>query len=158
MPKRKNNKYTKEQLVPIIKEAYCWTDVCRQVGVKPLTGAQTHLKNVAIKYGIDFSHFLGRSVTKGRPSTNKPKPIEVYLNNEIAISSGKLRLRLIKEGLKEEKCELCGLTHWLNGKIPLELDHIDSNHHNNSLDNLQILCPNCHAILTRERRKRRRKK
>ena len=57
------------------------------------------------------------------------------------------------KALKEEKCELCGLTHWLNGKIPLELDHIDSNHHNNSLDNLQILCPNCHAVVTIERRK-----
>lgn len=52
---------------------------------------------------------------------------------------------MIKEGYKEYKCECCGLTEWRGKPIPLELHHKDGNHDNNKLDNLEILCPNCHA-------------
>lgn len=56
-----------------------------------------------------------------------------------------LRLRLIKEKDWEEKCNNCGLFEWMNQKIPLELDHIDGNRENHLLNNLRLLCPNCHA-------------
>ena len=51
-----------------------------------------------------------------------------------------------KEKIKERKCESCGLTEWKGEEIPLELHHIDGNHFNNDLDNLQLLCPNCHSL------------
>jgi hypothetical protein len=51
---------------------------------------------------------------------------------------------LIKEGLKEAKCECCGRTEWLG--VPLELHHINEVHTDNRLENLLILCPNCHAM------------
>jgi hypothetical protein len=53
-------------------------------------------------------------------------------------------LRLIEEGIKEARCECCGLSTWNGKPIPLELHHKDLNHYNNDLDNLQILCSNCH--------------
>ena len=56
-----------------------------------------------------------------------------------------MRKRLIIEGLKNHRCECCGLSEWLEEPIPLELDHIDGDHYNNMLENLKILCPNCHA-------------
>jgi hypothetical protein len=48
--------------------------------------------------------------------------------------------------MKEERCEDCELSEWMGTKIPLELHHIDGNNENNNLDNLEILCPNCHAL------------
>lgn len=57
-----------------------------------------------------------------------------------------LLCKLIKDGIKEDKCELCGITYWQGKHLPLELHHKDRNHFNNNLDNLQILCPNCHSI------------
>lgn len=45
----------------------------------------------------------------------------------------------------ESYCYECKLTEWCGKNIPLELDHIDGSHNNNSLDNLRLLCPNCHA-------------
>ena len=57
-----------------------------------------------------------------------------------------LNKRLINEGIKERKCECCGNTEWMGYPIVLELHHIDGNHMNHSLDNLQLLCPNCHSI------------
>ena len=43
------------------------------------------------------------------------------------------------------RCECCGLTEWLNQPIKLEVHHIDGDNTNNQDDNLQLLCPNCHA-------------
>ncbi len=72
--------------------------------------------------------------------------IDEYLNNIQPIQSYKLKSRLFKEELKQKQCESCKLTEWLGKPIPLELDHIDGNNSNNSLNNLRILCPNCHAL------------
>lgn len=47
--------------------------------------------------------------------------------------------------MKEYKCEECGLTEWNNKKISLELHHIDGDRTNNIIENLQLLCPNCHS-------------
>lgn len=70
------------------------------------------------------------------------KPIEEILNSTCANSVK--RKRLIEEGIKENKCECCGLSEWMGKPIPLELHHKDFNHFNNTLENLQILCSNCH--------------
>jgi len=42
-------------------------------------------------------------------------------------------------------CYICGLSDWLGNKISLETHHIDGNNKNNTINNLQILCPNCHS-------------
>lgn len=47
--------------------------------------------------------------------------------------------------LRDWKCEKCGRTEWEGQKIPLCVHHIDGNHINNQIENLQVLCPNCHA-------------
>lgn len=57
----------------------------------------------------------------------------------------KLHKRLIKEGIKEPKCEICGNSEWCGKPIPLQLDHIDGDSHNHVLENLRLICPNCHA-------------
>ena len=58
----------------------------------------------------------------------------------------KIKGKLIREGLKENKCEICGLINEWNGKpLVLQLHHINGNHTDNRLENLQILCPNCHS-------------
>jgi len=75
----------------------------------------------------------------------KKRPIDQYLNNSFPVASSHLRQRLIKEGILQAKCYRCGITEWLGQPAPLELEHIDGNHKNNLLENLTILCPNCHA-------------
>ncbi|WP_394999913.1 HNH endonuclease signature motif containing protein [Acinetobacter sp.] len=142
--------YTKELLEPIVKDSKAWSEVCRKLGIKPATGAQTHVKKRAGLFGITHEHFAGNAWNKGRTFAPKQK-IETYLIKNSTLGSHKLKLRLIKDGLKEAKCEICELTHWRDEPIVLELDHKDSDHFNNEIENLQILCPNCHAQLTRQR-------
>ena len=73
-------------------------------------------------------------------------PIEEILVENSTYQSAKLKKRLIEEGLKEERCELCGIGNEWNGRmLTLQLHHINGNHTDNRIENLQILCPNCHS-------------
>jgi Zn finger protein HypA/HybF involved in hydrogenase expression len=74
------------------------------------------------------------------------KPLSDIFEGTRTMKSYNLKNRLISEGYKKSKCEECGISETWNGKfLTLELDHIDGNNRNNSLDNLKILCPNCHS-------------
>lgn len=70
---------------------------------------------------------------------------EILEGKRPKFQTNKLRIRLIKEGIKEEKCEECGIDSWRGKKISLELNHIDGNKENHTLSNLEIICPNCHS-------------
>ena len=60
--------------------------------------------------------------------------------------SYKLKKRLLKEGFKEQRCECCGLEKWQGMPIPLESHHVNGDNRDNRTENLQLLCPNCHAL------------
>jgi len=71
--------------------------------------------------------------------------LDRVFSNQQFLKSHKLKGLLFRFSLKEKKCEACGVETWLNKPIKLELHHVDGNPRNNSLTNLQILCPNCHS-------------
>jgi hypothetical protein len=99
-----------------------------------------YLKKLDIRY-------TGQQNKKGQQKgANVYRDSSNYLCKGSRIPSARLRAKLIRDGLKEDKCEKCGNTHWLGKKLPLELHHKDGDHYNNELTNLEILCPNCHAV------------
>ena len=97
-----------------------------------------HLTDIGIEY-------KGNPQRKGIQHKESQKNASAYFNNTVYICASKLRNILIRDGYKESKCERCGLSEWMGEPIPLELHHKDLNHYNNNLDNLQILCSNCHT-------------
>ena len=84
---------------------------------------------------------------------DKTRDIEDYTSNKVPMQSDKLKIRLINEGYLEPRCNMCGISRWLDGEVPLQLDHKDGNKDNNNLKNLRLLCPNCHALTPQYRLK-----
>lgn len=82
------------------------------------------------------------------------KSLDLILTENSTYQSYKLLKRLIIEGKKEKKCECCGSIKWNGREIPLELHHINGNRTDNRLENLQVLCPNCHALTDNYRGKK----
>lgn len=80
--------------------------------------------------------------------------MDLILTKDSTYQPYKLLKRLIKEGKKERKCECCGNTKWMDQEIPLELHHINGDRTDNRLENLQVLCPNCHAFTDNYRGKK----
>lgn len=128
----------KEEILQWIAENETNAEMARRLECKVDT-----LKGYYKKWGIEYSGNQGAKGKKSTPNPNR-QTTEELLQNPLT-QSNKLRLRLLKDGIKEHKCERCENTEWLDEPIPLELHHIDGNHYNNDLSNLQILCPNCHA-------------
>lgn len=138
------NKYTVDDVIVAVKSCCCLREVLDRLGVVPAGGNYTRLKKIIKNNNIDISHFRRPGWSKGIVLGPKV-PIETYLFNGSNISSFKLKKKLLNAGLFEHKCYSCGLTEWLGKPIPLELEHIDGVRDNNTLSNLTLLCPNCHA-------------
>ena len=76
----------------------------------------------------------------------KTRDMEDYLSNRVPMQSDKLKIRLINQGYLDPNCSICGMSRWLDGEIPLQLDHKNGDGEDNRLENLRLLCPNCHAL------------
>lgn len=141
----KLRKYSVNQLRNAIKESTSLAQTLKKLNVSPCGGNYQVLKRAISFYDLDTSHFTGQLWNKGK-KIGARKPLKKYLNNEINITSYKLKKRLIEEKVFDRKCSNCKRKKWLNQLIPLELDHINGNSQDNSLSNLRLLCPNCHAL------------
>ena len=130
-----------ERIKEVIPQCINFTEVLEMLSIPRQGNNSNTLKRLLDENNIDYSHFTGRARVYNNTSTS----ISEYLSNRAKITSGKLRIKLLAEGLKENKCEICGITKWLGNPIVCQLHHIDGNNQNNNLENLQILCPNCHS-------------
>jgi len=137
-------KYTKEEFIESVKSSISIRQCLKKLGLAPKGGNYRTFHRYVKKLSIDISHFKGQGWNKGQNFGPK-RPIEDYLSNKFKTSSHSLRKRLVKENYFEHKCYKCNHTRWNNEPIPLELEHKDGDHSNNNLDNLTLLCPNCHA-------------
>ena len=146
--KRAYRRITEEELRNIVNECDCFADVCRYLNRSPVGGNITNISLLCRRWNIDTSHMLNkRPHNKGKPAKNKRHWHSLLAmgsgNTDRRIGGGRLRRALIEAGV-EYKCNYCGLTEWRGKKI-LEVDHIDGQYWNNLKENLQFLCPNCHA-------------
>jgi hypothetical protein len=150
MPKRK---HTKESLEPLVKKNKSVTGVLRDLGLKITGGNHRSITQRIKEYGIDKSHFTGQGWSKGETQTSHSSVEKVARFNRIpddevfkkgsGYNPSKLYNRLLQIGW-DNKCKVCGLETWLKKPIRLHVDHINGDHSDHRLDNLQLLCPNCH--------------
>lgn len=113
-------------------------------------------KRYAKQYGCFKTNQSGKGMKTNNPLNKYPLE-DILEGKHPQYQSNKLRIRLIQEKVFEHKCNRCGNAEWLGVPIPLELEHKDGQSNNHKLDNLELLCPNCHAFTSSYRGKNTRK-
>jgi ribosomal protein L7Ae-like RNA K-turn-binding protein len=130
----------KEELQRLVDESSSLTDILRKQG-KSVSGTTVKiLKNKLDEYGIQYFFIKEKDII------GKKIELSEILKKDRPYRSSALKQRLIEEGLKEDVCEICNQGPIWNGKpLTLQLDHINGDHNDNRIENLRILCPNCHT-------------
>lgn len=139
----------KEGFIRVCNEAVSAASAARQLNMHFNT-----FKRYAILFGCYITNQSHKGVSIG-PRKNGIKTDDILAGLYPDYQTYKLKRRLIREGYIEDRCNRCG---W-NGKVvgaeftPCELHHKDGNSHNHSLDNLELICPNCHSLTPNYRAK-----
>src|SRR3989344_5852579 len=140
--------WTEEQLKDAARTSFSFRQVLIKLRLVEAGGNYDKIKKYLNEYSVDITHFKGRGWNSGlKVTTNPPTPLEKILVDGSYFQSFKLKNRLFSAGLKTKKCEECGWAKYTDdGYLPLELDHINGNRHDNRIQNLRVLCPNCHSL------------
>lgn len=133
----------RDRLAEAVAASRSVAEVCRRLGVDEVSARRAVVAAI-VELELETSHFLGQAWRRGRSFAPRV-PILAALAAGSVRSTSEIRRRLLREGIREHRCEGCGWCEWRGRPIPLELDHIDGDRSNNQLENLRLLCPNCHA-------------
>lgn len=141
-------KWTEQDLINAVKTSKSIRQTLQKLGLREAGGNYFQIQKYLIEYKINYSHFTGKGWNKGLTGIGKPRnSLNTILIKNSNFQSYKLKKRLFLEGLKKPFCEECGWSKQAeDGRIPLELGHINGESHDNRLENLRILCPNCHSL------------
>jgi len=130
---RKYREYTNDDIIKYSKEVTSLASLLKKLNLKPYGGNYDSIRRKLQKLNIDTSHWLGQGWSKNKQLKD--------WNSYTRVSY--LKKHLIK--LRGHKCEMCSNDKWLDKPITLEVHHKDGDRTNNDLDNLMLLCPNCHS-------------
>ena len=131
-------KFSKEELQEKVNTSISFRELAGKLGYsKDGGGTIRSLHNMCNEYGFDTSHFKGQSWNKENYDYSAFTVDSIKKNGKTTLNP------LIK--LRGRQCECCKLTEWYGKPINLEVHHINGDRTNNSLENLQLLCPNCHS-------------
>ena len=128
-------KITEQEIKDAISNSVSMAQASDSLGL-----AFSTFKRYAVKYNVyDASNQAGKGTTKVK------KKLSDVFSGKVHMVTSNLRVRFIREGFKTHECEECGISEWNGKTISLELDHVSGIRSDNSLENLKLLCPNCHS-------------
>ena len=136
-----------EDLSVAVADSYSIAGVLSRLGCTVSGTNYRWVHRLVEKYQLDTSHFLGEAWLKGRTHSWTPRrPLaEILVENSSYHTLVHLKRRLIREGILANVCARCGISNWMSQPLALHLDHINGVGDDHRLENIRLLCPNCHS-------------
>jgi hypothetical protein len=145
-------RHTEEALREVVAVSTSVKEVLRRLSISPVGGNHTHISRRIATLGIDTSHF----VTPPPRSKSRGDLLSLGTPQAGRIPGSRLLRHMLRIGVPES-CAMCGTgPRWNDKPLRLEVDHINGDWWDNRPGNLQLLCPNCHAVTDTYRGRRRR--
>lgn len=145
----KRRRYTEDEFREAWASSSSIAQVASKLNCNKTGGGYYSLKAAASDLGLTSEHMTGKGWNVGDhfglSRINRIPLAEILVEHSAYTNTHALKQRLFKEGLKEKKCEWCGIEEWRGQPAPLALDHINGTRRDNRLTNLRILCYNCHG-------------
>lgn len=143
-------KMTEEKLREIVPNSISIAEVLKTLEMSVTTANYRAFHKAVKLYNLDTNHFLGqRHLIDQNKTIGKTIHLDLILiENSTYLGIAQLKKRLIREGLLKYECYECGISTWRGNELSLQLDHINGVHNDHRIENLQLLCPNCHSQTT----------
>lgn len=139
--------FSQEQLEVAVKEGFSRADVLRKLNLRVAGANYAKLNRMIKELNLDISHWTGQGHLKGKTHNYAKKKSlqEILVKDSNYTGSNTLKKRLLKGGLLKYECSICFIKEWLGKELVLHLDHINGTSDDNRIENLRLLCPNCHS-------------
>lgn len=147
-------KWTDEQLVAAVTEARSMTHLMRLLGLAHSGSSHAALRGHIDRIGLK-TPLMDRSVYGDHFRKDDQAWIEANCVEHSHKMGPVLRRRLVSGGILEDRCYRCGITEWMGEPAPLQIEHKNGNPTDNRIENLTILCSNCHCLTPTWGRKKR---
>ncbi len=141
-------KWSEEQLTRAVATQFTMAMVLRELGLSPVGGNYKTIRQHILRLGLSTTHWTGQGHLKGKTHSWSVKmPLSELLVENSTYGTNHLSKRLVKEGVLRYECSDpdCLLTTWKGKPISLHLDHKNGVPTDHRLENLRLLCPNCHS-------------
>ena len=139
--------WSEDALRAAVRQSRSVAEVLRKLGLQPIGGNYGTITRAITRLGLDASHFGGQGWRKGCPTpVVAARPLaSVPIRNSPPVHRGDLKRQLVRARLLAYTCAECGVSEWRGRPLALELHHINGEDRDNRIENLRLLCPNCHS-------------
>lgn len=132
------------ELKNAIETSYTYAEVQSKLGYYSKGGGvYVAIRNMIKLHNLDVSHFKGKA--HGTSNTAKFTLDEILVEDSKYSNLYSLKNRILKANKLKYECSECKITSWNNKPLTLQLDHINGVNNDHRIENLRLLCPNCHS-------------
>ena len=145
MPRRS---WTDTELIAAIADSISVSEVLRKLNLKPVGSNYKTVYLHSKRLSVSLEHLKGQAWSRGKTGTTggmRKDLEEILVEDSTYTNTSFLKSRLVRAGFLVDVCYICGISEWLNKPLTLQLDHINGRNLDNRIQNLRLLCPNCHA-------------